>query len=239
VRKFWKVLRLAFVLLVLPAASYADTVYNIGLVTDYRYRGISQSRAGLALQGGGEYTNGAFYAGAWGSSVQWIKDAGGKGKVEIDAYAGMKGELGRGFNYDVGVLTYLYPGNDLSPNANTTELYGALSLGTITLKYSHAVTNAFGNAGSRSSGYVDLSATLEIANGWMVTPHIGSQRITGSAGKKASYRDYAVTVSKDYNGLVPSVAIVGSNADQTVYVSSPNGKKLGTPGLVAGLKYNF
>jgi len=47
--------------------------YNIGVVTDYRYRGISQSRKRPALQGGIDYANkNGFYVGTWASTITWI-----------------------------------------------------------------------------------------------------------------------------------------------------------------------
>src|SRR6476620_2710499 len=48
--------------------------YNVGAVTDYRYRGISQSRERPALQGGIDFTHkSGFYLGTWASTIQWIK----------------------------------------------------------------------------------------------------------------------------------------------------------------------
>jgi uncharacterized protein (TIGR02001 family) len=61
----------------------------------YRYRGISQTRLKPALQGGVDYTAGSFYVGAWVSTIQWIKDGGGKADVEIDIYGGYKFELAK------------------------------------------------------------------------------------------------------------------------------------------------
>src|SRR3954471_21176159 len=65
--------------------------YNIGAVTEYRYRGISQSGKKPALQAGADYANkNGFYLGTWGSTITWIKDSsipGGpqaKGPVEVD-----------------------------------------------------------------------------------------------------------------------------------------------------------
>ena len=60
----------------LPAVSYAQLAFNVGATTDYRYRGISQSRVKPALQGGVDYAAGAFYVGAWASTIKWIKDFG-------------------------------------------------------------------------------------------------------------------------------------------------------------------
>jgi uncharacterized protein (TIGR02001 family) len=218
----------------LPAASYADVAFNVGAVTDYRYRGISQSRLQPALQGGLDFTSGGFYLGAWASTIKWIKDAGGDADVEIDVYGGYKGSISEGLGYDLGVLTYQYPSNGLSPSANTTEVYGALTFGPATLKYSHSVTNLFGFADSKGSGYLDLSATFDVGNGILVTPHIGHQRVRNFGA--ASYTDYSLTVSKDFSGLVVSAALVGTDADGYV---APNGKDLGRAGVVLGLKVNF
>ncbi len=232
----------AAVAAVAPAISHADVAFNVGLTSDYRYRGISQTNLKPALQGGIDYSAGGLYLGAWASSIKWIHHFNGNSDVEIDLYGGYKGELTKGLGYDVGVLTYQYPNNNLSPNANTTEIYGALSFGPVTAKYSHAMTNTFGNADSKNSWYLDLSASFELTDGWLLAPHIGHQKFTGPVGSVATYTDYSLTVSKDFNGLVPSLALVGTDADKTFYVPGPaanSSKFLGKTGLVLGVKYNF
>ena len=139
----------------------------------------------------------------------------------------------------MGVLTYQYPSNKLSPSANTTELYGALTFGPATLKYSHAVTNTFANPDSKNSFYLDASAGFDVGGGIMVTPHVGYQRIDGPLRALASYTDYSLTVSKDFSGFVLSLAAVGTDADKNFYASPVNNKKLGKSTAVLGLKYNF
>ena len=142
--------------------------YNVGVVTDYRYRGISQSRLKPALQGGVDFAHkSGFYLGTWASTIKWIKDAGGDAPVERDFYGGYKGTVGA-FGYDVGVLTYQYPNHSLPVSPNTTEIYGAGTWGPATLKYSHAVTNLFGFADSKNSYYLDASATFDMGGGWSV-----------------------------------------------------------------------
>jgi uncharacterized protein (TIGR02001 family) len=223
----------------LPTLSYADVAFNVGVVSDYRYRGISQSRLKPAIQGGIDYTNGGFYLGTWASSIKWIKDFGGDADVEIDVYGGYKRTLMGGVGYDVGVLTYIYPSNDLSPDTDTTEIYGALTYGPATLKYSHAVTDTFGALDSENSYYLDLSAGFDVGGGYIVTPHVGYQKIKGPLSSDATYTDWSLTVSKDFSGLVLSAAVVGTDADKTFYASPKNGKFLGKTGVVVGLKYNF
>lgn len=219
------------------AASAADTslAFNVGAVSDYRYRGISQTRLRPAIQGGVDFSApGGLYLGAWASSIKWIDDAGGNAQAEIDLYGGWKGEVAKGLTLDVGALSYQYPGNDLHPSANTTEVYGALSYGVFTLKYSHALTNLFGFGDSKGSGYVDLSASFDIDQGWTLAPHIGHQTVRHLGA--TSYTDYSLTLSKDFNGLVPSLAVVDTDTDAYL---APNGKDLGRAGVVLGLKYNF
>ena len=218
----------------LPSAAQAQLAFNVGAVTDYRYRGISQSRVKPAIQGGIDYAAGGFYVGTWASTIKWIDDFDADSKVEIDFYGGYKGEVMPGLGFDVGVLTYVYPSNKLDPSANTTEIYGALTYGPATLKYSRSVTNLFGFDDSKGSGYVDLSATFEITDGWMITPHIGRQTVKNFGA--ASYTDASLAVSKDFKGLVVSLAAVDTN---TSAYRGANNKDLGKRGAVLGVKYNF
>jgi uncharacterized protein (TIGR02001 family) len=232
--------------LALSGAAFAQTKapepdytlsYNVGLVTDYRYRGISQSRLKPALQGGVDYVRkSGLYVGTWASTIKWIKDAGGDAPVELDIYGGYKGEAGP-IGYDVGVLRYQYPNHSLPLSPNTTEIYAAGTFGPATLKYSHAVTNLFGFADSKRSGYLDASANFDLGSGWSVTPHAGHQKVRNNSA--FSYTDYSVTVGKDLgNGFSASAAVVGTDADRALYVT-PSGKFTGKTALVLGVKYSL
>ena len=243
-KKILLTLAAALTVTALPSVSFAEDSplsFNLGAFTDYRYRGISQTRLKPAIQGGVDYALPAgFYVGAWASNIKWIKDIpGGDAGVEIDLYGGYKGEIQKDLAYDIGVLTYQYPSNNLNPSANTTELYGALTFGPATLKYSHSVTNLFGFTDSKNSGYLDLSATFDVS-GFSVTPHLGYQKVVKNSN--ASYTDYSLTVSKDLSGFVLSAALIGTDtktiAGKPAY-PSPSGKDLGKAGLVLGVKKTF
>lgn len=225
------------------AAPESSLSFNAGVVTDYRYRGISQSRLKPAVQGGFDYADkSGFYVGAWGSTIKWIKDTPGAtdGSFELDIYGGYKGSAG-GLSYDLGLLRYEYIGNKgYTPNPNTTEIYGAVTVGLFTAKYSHALTNTFGNANSKNSTYVDLSAALDLGNGLSLTPHIGRQAIKGPNASGCSYTDYSVTLGKDLGkGLSASLMAVGTNAQRSCYVLGTTNKFNGKDSLVAGIKYTF
>ena len=221
-----------------PASDHTFS-FNVGLTSDYRYRGISQSRRGPAISAGADYSHASgFYVGTWITSIKWIKDAGGDAPLEWDVYGGYKNSIGStGLGYDVGLLHYNYPSHKLSVSPNTTEIYGALTYSVVTLKYSHSLTNLFGFADSKNSGYLDLSANFDLGNGWSVVPHVGRQWVRHSSAY--SYTDVAVTVNKDFgHGLTASAAIVGTNADRALYVT-PSGRFTGKTALVVGVKYTF
>jgi uncharacterized protein (TIGR02001 family) len=97
---------------------------NAALTTDYVFRGFSQSAEGPAVQGGFDATCGMFYAGVWASSI----DTAGLASMELDAYAGVKGTVGR-FSYDLGVIYYAYPNqaSALAVNMDYVELKAGLA----------------------------------------------------------------------------------------------------------------
>ncbi len=236
-----------------PAEPDYTLAFNVAATTDYRYRGISQTRYKPALSAGVDFSHkNGIYLGAWGSTIKWIKDYSVSGGLELDLYGGYKGSLTKDVGYDVGVLHYAYVGNNLAnalgggvfANANTTELYGALTYGPVTAKYSRSVGRLFGSLGSKGSGYFDVTGNFDLGNGFSVAPHIGYTSVSKNAvafyGDDLSYTDYSVTLAKDFgNGVVGTAAIVGTDASKIFYTSGANAKYLGKAGLVVGLKYNF
>jgi uncharacterized protein (TIGR02001 family) len=209
---------------------------NVALTSDYRYRGISQSRLGAALQGGADYSNTptGLYAGVWASTIKWVSDAGGDANVEIDLYGGKKGEIVPGLSYDVGGLYYNYPSNGLAISANTFELYGQLGYGPAYIKYSHSITNLFGFDDSKGSGYLDLGANVDVATGLQLNLHAGHQRVAHNGAY--SYSDYKIGLTKDFGFASVSLALVKAQTD--LYLS-PQGKNLGKSSAVLSVSKTF
>jgi uncharacterized protein (TIGR02001 family) len=87
-----------------PAARACTLSANVGLTSDYVFRGISQTDQGPAIQGGFDATCGLFYVGTWASAL----DFGGDAHLEIDLYAGIKPKTGP-VTWDLGVIYYAYP----------------------------------------------------------------------------------------------------------------------------------
>jgi uncharacterized protein (TIGR02001 family) len=232
----------AFAQTAAPAPDYT-LAFNVGAVSDYRFRGISQSRLKPALQGGIDFAHkSGFYIGTWASTIKILEDIpGGDGPVEVDFYGGFKFPITDSFGADIGLLRYQYPGENFATTPNTTEIYGALTFGPATLKYSHGITDeTFGIANSKGSNYLELGATFDLGSGWSIVPHIGHQKFKGAGNDVASYTDYYLAVNKDFgNGFVASATLVGTDANKTFYASPANGKFLGKDGVVLGIKYNF
>lgn len=220
-----------------PVAEH-QVSYNAALASEYRYRGLSQTRFDPALQGGADYVHGpsGFYAGTWLSTIKWTKDLGGDGNVEVDLYAGKRGQLTEAISYDVGGLYYWYPSNDLNPDANTFELYGQVGYGPAYLKYSHSTTNLFGTANSKRSAYLDLGANVPIAAvaGLVLNLHVGRQRVENNA--QFSYTDYKVGLTKDLGFASVSVAWIKANTEAYV---SPSGRNLGKSAAVVSVSKIF
>ena len=245
-----------------PEAPEASPVTaNVSVVSDYRYRGISQSNLRPAIQGGFDYAHeSGFYIGNWNSSITWINNLNPNvsSGVEMDFYAGVKKELiGEGFASDLGVLQYYYPtsGNFTSPavNPNTTEIYAAqnYTFGPVTgfLKFSYAVTNTFGNQNSSGSFYPDLTANYDTGIwGLALNAHVGYQYIAGTVSGTSnsslySYTDWKLGVTKDFGGgLSLAAAYIGTDAKKngsTYAYVSPTGKNLGGSTGVVTLTKTF
>ena len=185
-----------------PASDFTAS-YNVGLFSQYIFRGLTQTNNKPALQGGFDVSHkSGLYIGGWSSNVSWLRDNASVpngtpvynsgGSLEIDLYGGFKTELGKtGLGIDLGALQYYYPGahNTALPKANTTELYGALSYGWLQAKLSGVVSNdawgfgkKYGNPGYTRNGdetgayYAELNANIPLADtGITALLHIGRQ----------------------------------------------------------------
>ena len=129
-----------------------------------------------------------------------------------------------------------HPGNGLHPSANTTEVYGQLSYGPVYAKYSYALTDLFGAANSKGSGYLDLGANFDVTNGYTINVHAGHQTVSNSSN--LSYTDWKFGVTKDFGVLTGALAVIGTNTNS--YVGpAPDNKNLGKTSLVLSISKTF
>ncbi len=197
---------------------------NITLTSDYVFRGVSQTQNGPAIQGGFDYAHASgFYIGTWASNVDWVslgykEDS----SMEIDLYGGYKGSLGD-FGYDVGAITYYYPGDDIAGaiDPDTTEIYLGGSWKFLSAKYSYVVSDHFVGwttaTGGKTDGsyYAELNANYGFGSGWGVLGHVGYQDVKDN--DDASYTDWKVGVTKDIGFGVATLAYSDTNAEDSAY----------------------
>jgi uncharacterized protein (TIGR02001 family) len=104
---------------------------NVALVTDYRFRGLSQSAGDPAIQGGITLSHSSgVYVGTWSSSTNFdnlsVAADDTYGSQELDLFGGWTGKVASNVTADVGLLYYAYPNGHLG-HANFFEPYASLS----------------------------------------------------------------------------------------------------------------
>jgi uncharacterized protein (TIGR02001 family) len=248
---------------VIPASAHTVTS-NVALVTDYLYRGITQTNAKPAIQGGFDYSHSSgFYAGLWGSSISWLTDQGtaSSSQLELDTYFGFKNSFANDFTYDVGFLRYNYPakypatmatviGTTTWAKADTNEVYGQIGYKFVSLKYSYSLGDTFALPNARGTSYIDLSANYPIADtGITLGAHYGKQSYKGStadalkaANTDPSYSDYKLSITKDFSGYVVGLAYSATNVKDNQfysYAGANANKNLGQGTAVLTLSRSF
>jgi uncharacterized protein (TIGR02001 family) len=155
---------------------------SVTLATDYVYRGVSQTENGPAIQGSFDYTNGNFYAGVWGSNVDFGGYYGISVDVpmELDIYAGITPTIGP-VSADFGVIGYFYPGADedmlASGEWNYWELKAAGSVNpSEALTLGAALYWSPELAGDGGDGlYYEVNGALALSDAFSLSGAVGQQ----------------------------------------------------------------
>jgi uncharacterized protein (TIGR02001 family) len=214
-----------------PASPHTITG-NMAIVSDYRFRGITQTFEKPAIQGGIDYSHSSgIYLGNWNSNVS--EGAGfPEANLEMDFYGGWKYASGD-WGLDVGAIYYYYPGSDFNlartgaltnpktGNAHTgevsnTEVYIGGSWKFISLKYYYAVSDYFSSPDTDGTNYLDLSASYDLGNGWGINGHVGRLSVdnyhAGTDISDADYTDYKLGVTKALGSWTVAASYIGTNA---------------------------
>lgn len=182
----------------LMSAAQAQMSANLGVTSDYRFRGVSQTQNAPAVQGGVDFVaaNG-LYIGNWNSSVSSELFPGGAG-VEVDLYAGYRKVLG-GYTFDVGSYNYFYPRAAVgNTKFDTREVYAGVSRGPITVKVSQSLNDYFGIANSKGSRYWQADIAQPLGAGLTALAHIGRTDVANNSD--LNYTDINLGVAYDLKG---------------------------------------
>lgn len=189
----------------------ADIEGNIGVTTDYIWRGMTQNDGGTSASGGLDVSfDSGLYIGTW------VGDTAGTdfGTQEVDYYIGYAGESGS-ISYDVGYLMYTYPSSQAATDVDFSEVYITVGTGPVSASYYYLVDAEGADAGD--SGYISLDYETSLSDDWGLSLHYGDY--TGDFSSEAS--DMSVTVSKgDFAlSLVTTDGLTGVDDDMRFVAS--------------------
>jgi len=217
------------------------------IVSDYRFRGVSQTDRKVAVQGTATVTHSSgFYASFWGSSIDDYVANG--SDQELDLIAGYSHTLASGIKVDGGLLYYYYPGGGnantdfFEPYADVSATYGPVT-GKVTVNYAwsqKALTIGLPGRDKEDNVYLagDLSAGIPKTPIGLIA-HVGhsfgpSWLATDSTGKKG-YTDWALGATATYKVLTLGVSYVDTDAR---FVTG-GGRNVSKGGVVASLGVAF
>lgn len=211
---------------------------SASFVSDYRFRGVSQSDKDLAVQAGVTVAHqSGFYVGAWGSNLSGWGTFGGS-NVELDLIGGFKTPIGGGGTLDVGLTWYMYPGGadktdfaepyiKLSGTAGPVSLTAGVAyappqqaLGRYYFTGADAAAGVYNDEGDKED---NLYLWGDFAAGVPNTPltlkaHIGYSDGNSGLGPNATsvaptgrYWDYSVGAEATFRGLTFNVSYVDTD----------------------------
>ena len=212
---------------------------NAAVVTDYRFRGISQTDKRFALQGGITVTHeSGFYVSTWGSSIDDYVANG--SDQELDLIAGYSKTIGAA-TVDVGVLYYYYPGSG-GANTDFVEPYASVkgTFGPATAKLSAAYApkaKALSVGGGKEDNlYIAGDLSASIPNTPLgVSAHLGHSFGPSYLTIGKEYTDWNVGATYTWSHLTFGVSYVDTN--KSLY--SPSGRNISKAGVVGSVTASF
>ncbi len=165
---------------------------NIGAVSNYIWRGVTQTDDGAAIQGGVDYSHASgISAGTWVSNIDWgTPDP----NYELDLYAGYGGSFGD-VSYELTTIYYVYP--DTDSDANLWEMGASVfySVATVGLQYT---LDGEVDSGPFSSGDVYWYGGVEFAlpSDFSVGATLGYYDFDDT-GDEGDYTHWTISLAKD------------------------------------------
>lgn len=192
--KSFRTLALVTGLLALSGVSQAQFSSTWTAVSDYDFRGFSQSAKDPALQGSADYAFGetGFSIGAWASNIDFTPA---DGDIELDLYANYIGKINDTFSWTAGLVRYMYPGSDsvvvddvpVGAIGEYFEGYVGFNAGNFSFKqwYSNDLYEL-----DESAQYTEANYTQPIGESFSLAFHAGYA--WGDAWEDIETTDYAV-----------------------------------------------
>lgn len=160
---------------------------NIGVASNYIWRGATQTNDASAVSGGIDYAHDSgLYAGIWVSNESWTTTPG----YEQDLYVGYGGKAGP-ISYDVSYIAYIYPVGNAEDDFS--EIILNVSYGPATFTFAPTIDKE-ASGSNQDDVYMSLSAEFEVKKDLMLTVLYGSYDFDG--GSSSDYTHTHVSLSK-------------------------------------------
>lgn len=206
-----------------PVASFAQEAvvveevesnlsFNAQVVSDYVFRGISQTNGVMAVQGGADYAFGdsGFYLGVWGSNTNFGYQA--APDWEIDFYGGWAYDFNETFNTDLSYVYYSYYGADAGePSSNYGEFiakFGMTDIAVLTVAYADDYSGLGGSA-----TYVNLGNSWDLGKGYSINAGFGRTFQDSSLEDQglADYNDWNIGFAKNWGIITVALNYYDTN----------------------------
>lgn len=192
-----------------PAASAQEFSGNVTIVSDYSFRGESQTGRDAAIQGGFDLGfDSGFYIGTWASNVNFGPYSDGADptytSMELDLYAGFSGEMTEGSTWDVSIIRFEYPNE--GDASDYIEVALAFSFGDFSVGANYSPEYLGDGGDTFLYPYVGYSfalgenATLDVSVGQGI-------------GDTGDHLDYSITLGAPVAGLDFGIGVVGTDID--------------------------
>ncbi len=206
---------LALSALLAGTANAGELSGDVGLVSDYVFRGVSQSNQNPAAQAGLSYSfDNGFYFGTWASQVDFNTRA----DAEVDFFVGYGFDISENVVADVQALRYVYPGEG---SLNYNELVFNLSIRenlSVTLAYTDDIYNF-----DVDGYYVGVGYDFALPGELTLTPTLGYSGFSsgvffdddGNSLGSQSYLDWSLGLSRDFGPVSASLTYTDTSSDGT------------------------
>ena len=184
---------------------------SVTVTSNYMFRGITQSAGDPALQAGVTVAHtGGFYAGFWGSSIDF---GDGESELELDPFIGYGGSLGENTTFDLNVTYYGYPGTPGDWDYEFVEFiagiahdFGPASIG-VKLAYS---PDFFGGTGD--AFWLGGNLTVPLGEYFSISGNVGNQWVDEDYGG-TDYVHYDIGISATYQNITFDARYIATDLD--------------------------